>query len=502
VRYRLDRSVRRRERGRVLLGGSPVRLLRLTEAGAELVRRLAAGEEVRSTRGVDALVGRLVDAGMLHPDPASAGDAAPDPSAVTVVVPVRDRPRGLSRLLGALARSGLGGIVVVDDGSTVPVEVPHGVELVRHDAPSGPAAARNAGAARARTPFVTFVDSDCLPTGDWLAPLLGHFADPSVAAIAPRVTAPPPTGPEPPRGSLAGYERLRSPLDLGAEPGRVAAGTRTSYVPAATLLVRADRFAEIGGFDASMRYGEDVDLVWRLADAGHRVRYEPRSVVHHDVRATPADWLRQRVGYGSSAAELEARHPGKVAPAVVSPWSVAMWALGVLGHPVAAAVLGAGTVAATAGRLAAVPRRDAVRLAVTGHLAAGRQLAEAVVRAWWPIALPLAVVDRRARRITAAAVAATAADAVVQHRRATRADAAATGQLPGPAAFAGLALLDHAAYGAGVWLGCARRRSLRALLPRRTRAGSVMRHPGAHPDAAAQNRTARGRRWCTNENVF
>ena len=49
--------------------------------------------------------------------------------------------------------------------------------------------------------------------------------------------------------------------------------TRVAYVPTAALLVR--RAALGDGFDESLRNGEDVDLVWRLIEAGWRVRYEP-----------------------------------------------------------------------------------------------------------------------------------------------------------------------------------------------------------------------------------
>ena len=45
------------------------------------------------------------------------------------------------------------------------------------------------------------------------------------------------------------------------------------YVPSAALIVRT----ELARFDEALRYGEDVDLVWRLHDAGHRVIYDPTS---------------------------------------------------------------------------------------------------------------------------------------------------------------------------------------------------------------------------------
>ena len=74
------------------------------------------------------------------------------------------------------------------------------------------------------------------------------------------------------------------------EPARVAAGTRVSYVPAAALVVRTEALRAIGGFDETLRVGEDVDAVWRLIDAGYRCRYEPSVVVHHRPRSTLSAW--------------------------------------------------------------------------------------------------------------------------------------------------------------------------------------------------------------------
>ena len=52
------------------------------------------------------------------------------------------------------------------------------------------------------------------------------------------------------------------------------------------MVWRTHVVRELGGFDEAMRLGEDVDLVWRVAAAGHRCRYEPTSVVHHEPRGT------------------------------------------------------------------------------------------------------------------------------------------------------------------------------------------------------------------------
>ncbi len=90
---------------------------------------------------------------------------------------------------------------------------PGGGRFLALAANAGPAAARNAGLGQVTTPLVAFVDSDCVPDPHWLEPLLGHFDDPMVAAVAPRIV-PLPVVPD--HGSLS----LRSRALL-VGPGRL-----------------------------------------------------------------------------------------------------------------------------------------------------------------------------------------------------------------------------------------------------------------------------------------
>jgi hypothetical protein len=202
-----------------------------------------------------------------------------------------------------------------------------------------------------------------------------------------------------------------------------------------------------------MRLGEDVDLVWRLVDAGHRCRYEPATVVHHEARPTVAALLRQRVGYGRSAAPLSRRHPRALAPLRMSGWSAAVWLLVAARRPLLALGLAGGTTVALQRKLHDVPPADAARLAARGHLAAGRQWAQAIVRVWWPIALVAACVCRRARLPVAAAFVAPAVIDAVRSRSAQ------------PLLDAPLGTIEQMAYGAGVWAGAVAERTPGPLLP-------------------------------------
>ncbi|TQN40902.1 mycofactocin system glycosyltransferase [Blastococcus colisei] len=463
---RLDPRTRARDGGAVLVGGSPLRLLRLSPRARAL---LGDGRLVVRDATTAALAARLLDAGLAHPD--LAGRPADD---VTVVVPVRDRPAALDRLLAALRTDpGTAGlpVVVVDDGSAVPVDVPEGLRVVRHPVARGPAAARNAGLRVAATPFVAFLDSDCVPLPGWLHRLRPHLDDPQVAVVAPRIV---PLGGGP--GWFAAYEAAVSALDMGEHPAAVRPGSAVSYVPSAALLARREALGP--GFDESMRVAEDVDLVWRLSAAGRRVRYEPAAAVAHDHPATTGEWLRRRAFYGTGAALLAARHGNAVAPLVIAPETALAWGLALSGRRwgrmAALGVLGV-TAARLAPRLAAPGERPpagfAALLVARGVGASGRALARSVTRHHWPVALAAALVSRRARRWVLTAAVVDAALAWWPHR-----------QWVGPVRFAVARRLEDLAYGAGLWTGVVRRGSPAALLPTRPPRERADEHPaGSRP---------------------
>lgn len=458
----LDPSYRRPGTGRTVLGGSPLRLFTVTEAALPVLTALERDEPLPA--GHRRLTDRFRDAGVLHPAAPLTRVAANE---LTVVVPCLDElPQH---------RPGACRTIVVDDGSTTPLVAPVGVELVRLPVNRGPGAARNTGLAAVRTPYVAFVDADVEIDEAELLRLATHLLAEGVAAVAPRV------GEGTGDGVLARFERTHSPLDMGPIPARVVPSTRVSYVPAAVLVCRVDALRQIGGFDTTMRYGEDVDLVWRLHESGWRCRYEPAVRARHRTRSSLRGWVVQRYRYGTSAGPLEQRHPGALSPVRTSPWSAATWLPVLAGWPVVGTVIGVGSAAALVRKLPALPAAESFRLAATGNLWAGRLLARTITRSWWPVSLAAAVVSTRARWVlVAAAVLPSVIDPAERH-----------GDLD-PVRTAGLRLLDDVAYGAGVWRGVARTRAWGAVLPTfeawppRDRDGRI------RPAAAAARRAVAG----------
>ncbi len=454
-----------REGTTALLGGSPLRLLRLRPAAMAELDRWLGGEPVGERPAVLRLARRLLDAGVADPGwPSASTGRIPgrySPADVTLVIPARDRAAMVAHLLESVAsmdnHNRPAHVIVVDDASgddTAAVARHHGATVITNSTARGPGAARNSGLDGATTSLVAFVDSDCVLRPGWLPPLLAHLEDPSVALVAPRIVAAHPNS-----NVVDRYEAGRSPLDMGPLGGYVVPLTRIAYLPAAALLARVAPLRALGGFAAELAVGEDVDLVWRLHEAGWRVRYEPVATVAHSHRTQLGQMLKRRAQYGTSAAVLTHRHPGQVTPLAVSGWSAMAWALAALGGP-AGAVAGVGVGVVTSALLPrkltmlAQPGPVAWRLAGRGHLGAGRLIGSAVWRAWLPVAVIAALGSRRAR---VAVVAAGVLPALAEWRT-TR---------PGvdPVRYGALRMADDAAYCMGVWQGCWRQRSAAALVP-------------------------------------
>ena len=479
----LDPSVSFVRDGSALLGGHPPRMMTLTPAGVAALESLRKGSPLPPSPAARRLGRRLVDAGMAHPRPpadaivstaapASLAASAPParPIDVTVVVPVRDRATDLDRCLASLGSEHP--VLVVDDGSRDPNAIAsicrrHGVQLLMRPTSGGPAAARNNALAVVDSELVAFVDSDCLIRPSAIRALARYFIDPTVGAVAPRIRpspvngdgggtglAPTADGPLPPL--IERYAIARSALDMGPDEGPVGPGRQVRYVPAAALLVR--RHACGRGFDPELRVGEDVDFVWRLADSGWQVRYDPAVVAVH---REPEHWfehLARRFRYGTSAGPLARRHPDRMAPVELHAGAAVVVAALAAGRVRLAAVLWSTGTGLALRRLAnsGIPSTQVVGW----QLAAPWWTLLGVARAATTLAAPVVLVDitrRRGRRRRVIAVAVLVLPGLVEWWQ-RRPDIA-------PVPWVTACLADDLAYGAGVWVGSARSWTAAPLLP-------------------------------------
>jgi len=195
-------------------------------------------------------------------------------------------------------------VLLVDDGSTdATAEIAARFPAVRvlTQENRGLSAARNAGVEASSGTIVAFTDADCVVDPDWLTYLAHAFASGFVAVGGPNL--PPP-------------EDERTAACVAAAPGGPAHvlldDAIAEHVPGCNMAFRRDVLRALGGFDPIFRAaGDDVDVCWRLQDAGHRIGFSPAALVWHFRRNTVAAYLRQQMGYGAAEALLAVKHPGR-----------------------------------------------------------------------------------------------------------------------------------------------------------------------------------------------
>lgn len=252
---------------------------------------------------------------------------------ITVCICTHDRPAYVRDCLDGLARqtTDLFEVLVVDSASTgdvparlVDLATAYGASLIRVDRP-GVSAARNAGARAARAPVIAYIDDDAIPAPDWIDSILRARREshpPPVligGRILPRWEKPlPPWWPPSLRGVLSIIEHegqgiYRTPaLPPGLEP--YAANMTVEVAP----LLAAGGFAEdLGRYAGVLLSDEEVRLAWALQDAGHRIVYDSRIVVHHQIQASRLhpSWLLRRL-YWQGASTVTTRRLTPRAPPV------------------------------------------------------------------------------------------------------------------------------------------------------------------------------------------
>jgi GT2 family glycosyltransferase len=211
---------------------------------------------------------------------------------VSVVVPTRDRPSPLARLIDSLApNETIDEIIVVDDGSCSPVRAasPH-VRVIRLQERSMVSAARNRGAAVATGDVLMFIDDDCVaapgaidrlawtitrdPHAGIVGPTLAYLSSPEVvwcAGVA--------------RTKWLSRTRFvaqgMTTLSLRGARRRVDID-----FPSAFAIRRTD-FLEVGGFDelGFPMHMEEADLAARVRQKGLGVCLVPDALVWHDIPA-------------------------------------------------------------------------------------------------------------------------------------------------------------------------------------------------------------------------
>ena len=170
------------------------------------------------------------------------------------------------------------------------------VRILEHEENLGFCSACQTGFLNASFPLVLLLNNDVRLDADCIAPMIGHFENPSVFAV---------TG-----------KMFNQKGDVFCNGGKVArfrfgmwssyqnydvlpeAGTESSLLSFTAIgafsVFDRERFLKIGGFDPLTAMVEDIDISYRGWKRGWLIKYEPRSIAYHDASQTMNRRFRRR----------------------------------------------------------------------------------------------------------------------------------------------------------------------------------------------------------------
>lgn len=191
-------------------------------------------------------------------------------------------------------------ILVVDNGSTDGT-----AELVRGfgsqvrvstEVRQGAAAARNRGIREALGRVVAFTDADATVDAGWLGSLVEPLDDRTIGAVGGRILSRRPGNRIERFGEVVHDQRVA--IEQFDEP----------YVCSANWASRRDLLLEIGLFDETLRRGEDVDLAWRMHNAGYNLVYRQDAIVFHRNERTVWRLMCEGFDHGKVGVGLRDKH--------------------------------------------------------------------------------------------------------------------------------------------------------------------------------------------------
>jgi GT2 family glycosyltransferase len=227
---------------------------------------------------------------------------------VSIIIPTYDRPEQLARCLQAVAALDYPPtsleVLVVNDGGVEPFDpaeqVADGpvVRLLRIEN-GGPAAARNHGSRAAAGEILAFTDDDCMPDSAWLRRLVARWDGTAGQALGGHTVN-------------ALVDNLFSAtsqliIDVGYAHKNDDRG-EAAFLTTNNLVVPAEGFRAVGGFDSSFVTAEDRDFCDRWLAQGFSLGYVRDAIVYHAHDLTLRSFARQQFAYGRGSAKYHSAH--------------------------------------------------------------------------------------------------------------------------------------------------------------------------------------------------
>jgi len=181
-------------------------------------------------------------------------------------------------------------IIVVDDcssdGSVEMLKQQFGrLRVLQHETNLRFGAACNTGVKAANSDIVVLLNSDVVPTRDFLKPLIKHFIEDKLVFSVGCKEIENLNGKKVESGRTEG--RFERGLFIHWRP-KDQQSEQTMWTVGGSMAVDRKKYLQLGGFDRlfAPAYWEDIDLVWRARKLGWKLIFEKESVVYHEHEST------------------------------------------------------------------------------------------------------------------------------------------------------------------------------------------------------------------------
>ena len=214
---------------------------------------------------------------------------------VSVIVPVRDEEHSIRELLDSLLQQTRppDEIVITDGGSVdatpqiIEQYIDQGapVRLLRAG-PALPGRGRNLGAAAAKCEWLAFTDAGIRVDREWLARLIARAEQEEMMSVVYGAC-------EPVTDTF--FKECAAIAYVTPPASQAGIIPRPRFI--ASALLRRDAWAAVNGFPEGLRSAEDLLFMNRLEDAGFGAVFEPRALVHWNLRPTLSSTFKRFVIY-------------------------------------------------------------------------------------------------------------------------------------------------------------------------------------------------------------
>lgn len=238
---------------------------------------------------------------------------------ISILIPTRNRIDSLRETLLSLTdldypRNKYEVIVIDDNFSDGTKEIlvniqdilPYSIRCKRLKDKRGPSAARNLGMQMAEGKIFVFTDDDCQFENRWLKEISAPFNNKNVGAVG---------GPDfaPERANFfskcIGY-LFTSFIGTGGLRGGSMLRVGKYYPKGCNMAVLKEAIDKVGGFDEKLAPGEEIELGYRVENAGYQIKFEQKAFVWHNRKLNLKTFLKKVFTIGFTRVLLANKHRG------------------------------------------------------------------------------------------------------------------------------------------------------------------------------------------------